>query len=381
MSGNDKTQRPTVEQEFDAFLRDDDSRLAALYRKLPQPEPDAQLDARVRALAQRALLSETAAVPAPSGTRKRPRWLPAIGAAAAFALAAGIAWRAGPQMWPVRDKAAATSADAGANAVASLAKEKSATADSVGRSAPAEAPAAALARETVAPAQNAQAAASKTSPRRRDAPASLASRQLDRAEEQKSAPSAFPAVAAPMAAPPPAPSAPPPASGQPAPAADVVAEPIATASPASPPAPEPQRAAKTLTDQSRGKIEKLETSVPAAPPAEQARAVSGTTRADEELQKQQFADHLAAAPALARPGSALLAGTPANWSAQDASGALLRGTYPPDIPPTLMSRIVLVRELLRDGRREDALHALADFRKRYPRDQWPRDLLAQLDSR
>jgi len=43
MSSNEK-----FEREFEAFLNEEDSRLAALYRKLPQPEPDAKLDAAIR---------------------------------------------------------------------------------------------------------------------------------------------------------------------------------------------------------------------------------------------------------------------------------------------------------------------------------------------
>ena len=39
---------------FDAFLRENDSRIKTLYRKLPHPEPDTELDSRVRALARRA---------------------------------------------------------------------------------------------------------------------------------------------------------------------------------------------------------------------------------------------------------------------------------------------------------------------------------------
>ena len=43
------------EREFEAFMNEEDSRLAALYRKLPQDEPDARLDAAVRSMAHRAL--------------------------------------------------------------------------------------------------------------------------------------------------------------------------------------------------------------------------------------------------------------------------------------------------------------------------------------
>ncbi|HEX7915575.1 MAG TPA: hypothetical protein VF497_07490, partial [Rudaea sp.] len=83
--------------EFDAFLREDDSRLAALYRKLPHPEPDAALDARVRAQARRALNEGAEAALARPRAR---RWLPAFGAAATLVLAAGLVWRVMPPASP-----------------------------------------------------------------------------------------------------------------------------------------------------------------------------------------------------------------------------------------------------------------------------------------
>lgn len=92
MSSNEK-----FEREFAAFLAEEDSRLAALYRKLPQTEPDPRLDGAVRAMAHRALNPELVATPqAASASRRRGRWLPALGAAAGIVLAAGIAFRLGP---------------------------------------------------------------------------------------------------------------------------------------------------------------------------------------------------------------------------------------------------------------------------------------------
>jgi Meckel syndrome type 1 protein len=88
--GNEK-----FERDFESFLSDDDSRLAALYRKLPHAEPDARLDAAVRAQAQRAV----AAVAAPARTPASGRWLPALSVAAVVAVAAGIAFQLGPQLW------------------------------------------------------------------------------------------------------------------------------------------------------------------------------------------------------------------------------------------------------------------------------------------
>src|SRR4030095_4506155 len=91
MSSNEK-----LEREFAAFLAEDDSRLAALYRKLPQPEPDPRLDAAVRAMAHRALNPHLLATRRPDAQRRRIRWVPALGAAAGVVFAAGIAFRLGP---------------------------------------------------------------------------------------------------------------------------------------------------------------------------------------------------------------------------------------------------------------------------------------------
>ncbi|MBU6198833.1 MAG: hypothetical protein KGP08_04205 [Xanthomonadaceae bacterium] len=85
---------PQFERDFEAFLESDDSRLDALYRKLPQPEPDARLDAAVRALAQRAVAA-TARTPVAA----HRRWLPVFSVAAVVALAVGFAFRIGPQLW------------------------------------------------------------------------------------------------------------------------------------------------------------------------------------------------------------------------------------------------------------------------------------------
>jgi len=85
--------RDKFEQEFEAFLGEEESRLAVLYRKLPRPEPDARLDAAVHSMAHRALNPQLVATPRSEAHRRRARWLPAFGAAAGLVLAAGIAWR------------------------------------------------------------------------------------------------------------------------------------------------------------------------------------------------------------------------------------------------------------------------------------------------
>jgi hypothetical protein len=93
MSANDKFDR-----EFEAFLSEDDSKLAALYRKLPAAEPDAKLDAAILAMAHRALNPELVATPASRyRSSSRRRWVPAFGIAAGVVFAAGIALRLGQQ--------------------------------------------------------------------------------------------------------------------------------------------------------------------------------------------------------------------------------------------------------------------------------------------
>jgi len=107
MSSNEK-----LEREFAAFLAEDDSRLAELYRKLPQAEPDPRLDGAVRAMAHRALNPQLVATPqASSANRRRGRWLPALGAAAGIVFAAGIAFRLGPAWHGDRGETGAPASD------------------------------------------------------------------------------------------------------------------------------------------------------------------------------------------------------------------------------------------------------------------------------
>ncbi|MEP6940013.1 MAG: hypothetical protein ABI846_09635 [Rudaea sp.] len=102
------------EQEFEKFLREEERAAGAVYRKLPPVEPDAALDARVRALAQRArdvsaLGANPGATPAPTASaraRGARRWIPAFASAAVLVLAAGIVWRVAPHGWIDRERAA-----------------------------------------------------------------------------------------------------------------------------------------------------------------------------------------------------------------------------------------------------------------------------------
>jgi Meckel syndrome type 1 protein len=80
-----------LERELESFLADD-SRVAALYRRLPKDEPDAKLDAAILAQARAAVATR----------RSRPRWMPAMSAAAALVVVAGLAYRLGPHVWNER---------------------------------------------------------------------------------------------------------------------------------------------------------------------------------------------------------------------------------------------------------------------------------------
>lgn len=80
-----------LERELEAFLADD-SRVAALYRRLPKDEPDAKLDSAIIAKAHASVAAR----------RTRPRWLPAMSAAAALVVVAGLAYRVGPKVWNER---------------------------------------------------------------------------------------------------------------------------------------------------------------------------------------------------------------------------------------------------------------------------------------
>jgi hypothetical protein len=101
-----------LEREFAAFLAEDDSRLAALYRKLPQAEPDPRVDGAVRAMAHRALNPQLVATPQASPPNRRSgTWLPALGAAAGIVLAAGIAFRLGPSWHGDRGETGAPASD------------------------------------------------------------------------------------------------------------------------------------------------------------------------------------------------------------------------------------------------------------------------------
>jgi hypothetical protein len=88
------TQRNHHEREFEAFLAGEESELARLYRRLPQSEPDAKLDAAVLALARAAVEPQRVNALRHANVRhRRPVWLVALSSAAGLVLATGIAWQ------------------------------------------------------------------------------------------------------------------------------------------------------------------------------------------------------------------------------------------------------------------------------------------------
>ena len=87
MSGNEK-----LDHELETFLAEENSRVAALYRKLPRHEPDAKLDAAVIAMARSAVATK----------RSRKYWMPAVSAAAITLLVVGVSYRTVVQQWNQR---------------------------------------------------------------------------------------------------------------------------------------------------------------------------------------------------------------------------------------------------------------------------------------
>lgn len=334
--------------EFDAFLREEDSRLAALYRKLPHPEPDAALDVRVRAQAQRAL-NEGVEATAQTGTQRARGWLPAFGAAATLVLVAGLAWRLMPPNSPTHE--AATVADTAAT-----------TAVQGERAAPPPAPVTPPAQPAAAPI-----------PMDADAQYQRREQRAVAAKPESSAAANNTGAAAKSAA-----------NGTLA-----AAPKVAAPAPATPPASaEPRAFPPQVVEQQRAKSAPPAIAAPAPPPpppaameAETARPASTAAAAPSpELRKAASSDRAAAADAFvdraAAGGSSFVVtpdpSSPARYRWESADGTR-GGFYPPD-PPPLAAWVEIVRAMLRDGRRDAARQALADLRAHHPDFRAPADL-------
>jgi Meckel syndrome type 1 protein len=86
--------KPSIDRELDAFLSGEDNEIARIYKKLPQSEPDARLDAAVLAMARGAVEPQRrAAIRHARAQHRLPGWMIGIGTAAGFVFAAGLAWQ------------------------------------------------------------------------------------------------------------------------------------------------------------------------------------------------------------------------------------------------------------------------------------------------
>ncbi|MBS0571165.1 MAG: hypothetical protein JSS28_11185 [Proteobacteria bacterium] len=263
------------ERDFEAFLHEDDSRLSALYRKLPATEPDARLDAAVRAMAQRAMIAK-----APARMPAQRRWMPAFGIAAVLALAAGIGLRLAPGLWQ-RSPGASPAAPAAPIAQGMPTQ-------------PSE-PATTAMQEAAAQAATEAARAPAPEPQRRE-----------------------------DSTPPPMPRALP----APAPAVRPLLKPEPTAAPQ---AASPALASPTLAHSPKDK------------------AVEQTAGAIAMPESRRAAKPMSAPPAAMEATDANASLYPEHWLAN-------------------------IRQMLRDGKRDEALRSLALFRKQHPGYRLPDDL-------
>jgi len=363
MSSNEQ-----FERDFESFLKDDDSRIAALYRKLPRPEPDAKLDAAVLAMSRRAATS------APAVRARQPRWLPALSAAAVVALAAGVAFRVGPQVWQQRDtKALQKSVDENAARSAPAAPEPAETPQSANAGAYRE-------KDVAAPGPAAEA----TPPPAPDATAAPAAGYAAPAKTQVLRPQVRKMENAARHADAPAPQAFPPEAepeqelksserGAAAAAADAVTTQAAGAI-----AAKPERAMRDEKAQAPAPVlaapqpasAATPRAVPPAPPARvEERAMQESAPAAETPPAALQTQTTAGAPAesrLAAPASApaAKAAKPAPVRSKDPNAQL----YPEHW-------LANIRTMLHERKRDEALRSLAEFRKMYPDYHLPDDLL------
>lgn len=345
MSDSRKPSPGQFDAEFDAFLREERSRLAELYRKLPHPEPDAALDARVRARAGEALRehAQTAATQTRTPHARVHRWLPALGAAATLVLVAGLAWRLVPTMTTTRE---ATPAAQILPPAAPAQSENTAAAP---------APAAKPALEPLPPTPPEAASRAPQALPRTEAegtPLPAAAPKIE-AESVNDAAAALAKAAAPEIA-------------APAPPAFSPAEQEHKRN-----APVPPPPALAAPDSPAPAARRRETAKIALTPA----ATANPAVAESVDAAQARAGAAAAGPAaMIEPehsGSARYRWKVVGGSAAGTSPR--SGIYPPD-PPPLQAWITIIRRMLRDGHRDAARMALADLRSRHPDFRVPADL-------
>ena len=335
--GSDK-----LERELESFLADD-SRVAALYRRLPKDEPDAKLDASI--------LAQARAAAAPR--RTRPRWLPAMSAAAAIVIAAGLAYRVGPQVWSERS-AVSEKAEPSVAAPASAPQQQPADAaapnviqpqaESVASPPPLQPLSGAARSQTDAYGQN-----QGMIERERRAETDKLHAEKRKVEEQKATANAFAKQ-----------------SAQQQVRTETLRDRAVSNLPPATSSVQPQRALKSAASPPR-----LD-AAPAAPPPAEASPVTSAVLATPAPKPagapkpsavpQAAAVDYAPAPALPPPA----ARAPARESAQSVA----------DIESTLYPEhwIADIQQMLKDGRHDDAIRNLAAFRKKYPDYQLPDDL-------
>jgi|GEM_PF-5812859 len=109
------------DREIEEFLAQSRSPLVDLYRKLPQPQPDAQLDQRILQQARQSLAEDAAALShaakKPAPRYKPSRWPIALGSAASVVFAATLALHFGKENWQAQDRAPAGATATSANDV------------------------------------------------------------------------------------------------------------------------------------------------------------------------------------------------------------------------------------------------------------------------
>ena len=320
MSTNERRER-----ELESFLAEENSRVAALYRTLPRNEPDAKLDASVLAMARNAVAPR----------RPRNRWLPALSAAAVVLIVAGVAYRAGPQIWNERGAhtlPAANAVDEAKTTAASPASPNAAAAP------PMPEPPAAMTSDLGV--NTAKPASTPAQPAREDALVRRKAAEAPRLQSPAPAPQAFP---------------------QPKTEVVEMEEKRLDKSAAAPPPPARDAPLQSLDA--------------AIFPSDESQKTEAAGSANERQQKDGV-------PGRAESMSGALKGAAAQPSAARAVANSELAPAPPSaaMTPEPNNRLypehwlANIQKLLRENRRDEAIRNLEEFRKQYPDYRLPDDL-------
>ncbi len=338
-----------IDKELDSLVAGVETPLAALYRKLPQAEPDARLDAAVLAMAHAAARSGATRPGA-----RRSVWLVGLGSAAGVVLAAGLAWRVQQD----GERASPAAPPAGSAPQAEVVHVTPITID--------------VAPATQAPAPQAAPAATSEA---------AANGRLADAPESRPVAKERSAVQPTKPAPPPAPPAEPPKTPVEKQRAPDYTVPYAPAGAVARPVPFPTQDTAVDREQTprEPSVEQSTTSAPAAmagpalPATAPERPVGidehkdATTRSESsrdvlrrKAEASRQAEPVRSAPAVVSP---------------TRSATLLRNSrlYPE-------SWIAEIRRLVGEGRRDEARENLDLFRRKYPTYHLPADMQALADA-